>query len=372
MMESRVPILFVNHSLATGGIETMIVDLVAALPVDIFAPSVAIFEAGGSLEPVLRTRGIPVYALNKRAGFDWRLALRLRKVLRAQGIRVVHSHNFSAWLYVTLAKMGLTHVRHVHTEHSGVAPSRVRYFVERVLARRTDRVVAVSTHVAEVMTRDIGIDADRVITISNGVNTKRFAPNEDARVSARREFNILPSDIVFGIVARLAEVKNHPLLLKAYAKVQVTAPARKQLIIVGDGAERTRLENLAAELGIVDCTHFAGDRRDTDVLLSGIDVYVLSSRSEGMNLTVLEALASGLPVVATAVGGNIEIVAHEHDGFLVKNDDPHEMARRLQQLADDQVLRRTMGGNARTSALTRFDASGVVEKYCNLYRGNAS
>ena len=368
-MPPRKKILFVNHSLATGGIETMIIDMIRLLPAEDFAPEVAVFDSGGTLERTLQERGIPVHHLDKRAGVDLGLVMRLRRLMQVRNIAILHTHNFSAWLYSALAARSLGTICHVHTEHSGVATSRWRYFAERWLSRITDHVIAVSGHVHNVMTKDIGIAPARVKIIHNGVNTARFKPDAPLRAQIREELGLAEQDFVVGIVARLAPVKNHPLLLKAFTSFGHELPMKKKLLIVGDGAERTKLEALCRDLGIAAMTQFLGDRRDTEALFRAMDAYVLCSVSEGMNLTLLEAMSSGLPVVATAVGGNVEIVEHDISGFLVPIDQPVEMGQFIQRLAVDRQLRQQLGGAGQASISKRFNDQAMMDQYLALYCG---
>ncbi|MEQ1516400.1 MAG: glycosyltransferase [Usitatibacteraceae bacterium] len=368
-MPSRAGILFINHSLGTGGIETMIVDLIRLLPADKFAPEVAVFQSGGSLEEVLLSRDVPIHHLHKKAGVDFELVARLRRLVKDRNISVLHSHNFSAWLYSALAARSIGGICHVHTEHSGVEASRRRYFAARWLSRITDHVVAVSRHVQDVMIRDIGISPSCTRLIHNGVNTCRFAPDTAVRAKARETLGLSDDDFVIGIVARLAPIKNHSLLLRAFALLQVDLPMRKRLLIVGEGAERSRLEALARQLGIDGLTHFLGDQRKTEALFNAMDVYALSSISEGMNLTLLEAMSSGLPVVATAVGGNVEIVEQEISGFLVPLNEAAEMGHRLHQLAMDRTLREKFGNAGRANTVSRFNEKTMIDQYLTLYGG---
>lgn len=347
----------------------MIVDMIRLLPEEKFAPEVAVFEGGGSLESVLRERGVPVHHLHKKAGVDFGLVFRLRRLLRDRKITVLHSHNFSAWLYSAFAARSVGGISHVHTEHSGVEASSRRYFAERWLSRITNHVIAVSGHVHHVMIQDIRISPSRAKLIYNGVNTARFAPDATVRVQTRGCLGLAEQDFVVGIVARLAPIKNHSLLLKAFASFELVEPMRKKLLIVGDGVERSKLVDLSRQLGIAGLTHFLGERRDTEVLFNAMDVYVLSSMSEGMNLTLLEAMSSGLPVVATAVGGNVEIVEHGISGFLVPADDHVEMGQRLRQLAVDRQLQKHLGSAGRTSTVKRFNERTMMDQYLALYVG---
>jgi len=367
-MKAR-PLLFVNHSLAMGGIETMLVDMIRLLPRDQFSPEVAVFESGGSLEAVLEERGVPVHRLNKKEGVDAGLFLRLRQLIREREIKVVHSHNYSAWIYACVAARSAGGIVHVHTEHSVVENVGRRYLMQRWLSKLTSHVVAVSQHVHDVMIDGIGVAPTRVKLIANGVNTDRFAPDMAIRRSARADIGLLDDDIAIGIVARLVPVKNHSLLLRAAAPLLKDENLSAKAVIVGDGPERAALESLAAELGVSRRVIFLGERRDTEKLLNAMDIYVLSSISEGMNLTLLEAMSAALPVVATDVGGNGELVENGISGHLVNLGDIDAMTGRLRELAHSPTLRREMGAAGRMSIIRRFDERVMIGHYLTLYGG---
>jgi sugar transferase (PEP-CTERM/EpsH1 system associated) len=359
-------ILFVNHSLAMGGIETMIVDMVRLLPKEQYHAEVAVFEGGGTLEKALESAGVLVHRLGKREGVDAGLFLRLRSLLRKGRFDVVHTHNYAAWLYGNIARRLAGTAVHVHTEHSGVAASRARYAAERFLSKSTSAVVAVSDHVADVLVNHIGVASSRVKLIHNGVNTTRFVQNAQQRDEVRAALGIGAPEVVVGIVARLAAIKNHTYLLDAFASLIKLSPAAR-LLIVGDGSERARLEQHAQQIGVSSKVIFAGERRDTERMLNAMDVYALSSTSEGMNLTLLEAMSSGLPVVATAVGGNVEIVREGETGYLVPLNAPLEFARALAACTNSASLRSTLGANARASVASRFDEHAMIAQYTRLY-----
>jgi sugar transferase (PEP-CTERM/EpsH1 system associated) len=361
-------ILYINQSMAMGGIESMIVDFARLLPPDEFDPHVAVFESGGSLESALNERRVPLHPLNKREGIDLGLLFRLRRLLRTHGIDVIHSHNYSAWLYAGLAARGLGETIHVHTEHSEVDFFRRRYAAERWLSRMTTHVVAVSKHVHDVMIREVGIHPARVRLIYNGVDTTRFAPNALARKAVRGALNLSRDQIVIGIIARLATIKNHDLLLRAYAPLCRKPNNRARLVIVGDGTERGPLGHLAHQLGIAEHVLFLGERRDTPELLNAFDIYVLPSFNEGMNLTLLEAMSSGLPVVVTNVGGNVEMVEEGVTGYLVPSNDIAALSERLRQLTDAPESRARMGRQGREHILRLFDQQVMMDQYLSLYR----
>lgn len=362
-------VLFVNHSMAMGGIETLIVDFVARLQASGVASRVAVFEGGGSLEHGLSANGVAVDRLGKREGVDLHMVARLRQVMTERRVRVVHSHNFSTWLYTTLAVRSLGKRRpiHVHTEHSNVEPSPRRYRLERWLARFTAHTVAVSEYVKNTMVGEIAIPASRVRVIYNGIDTIRFAPDPERRERVRSMLGIPADDVVIGVVARLAPIKDHANLLQALARMRVGAVRRLRLLVVGDGPERARLEAACATLHLSERVSFLGERRDTADLLNAFDIYALCSLNEGMNLTLLEAMSAGLPVVTTAVGGSPEIVADGDTGLLVPASQPDALAQALQRMVDIGDERREWGVRGRARVLARFSQDGMLRSYLQLY-----
>lgn len=362
-------VLFVNHSMATGGIETLIVDMARALRTLGFASTVAVFEGGGSLERRLGELGVAVHPLGKREGLDPRLVFRLRRLIARAAVDVVHSHNFSTWLYTALALRGLTRsVRHVHTEHSNVEFRARRYWLERLLGRMTTYTVAVSAAVRDTMIGDIGIPPDRVRLIYNGIDTRRFAPDAARRESMRQALGVGSDGVVIGMVARLAAVKDHATLIGAFARLQRSCARPVQLVLVGEGPERAALEREIAAHGIGADVRLAGEQHNTHDWLRAFDIYALSSISEGMNLTLLEAMSSGLPVVATDVGGNPEIVRDGETGSLVPARDAEAMAETLSRLVEFETLRARMGAAGRRRVEECFSQESMLQAYVELYR----
>lgn len=365
-------ILFVNHSMATGGIETLIVDFARHLRDAGFTPRVAVFQGQGSLERDLNRMDIAVHRLEKREGVDLRMVWRLRRLLGECRAAVVHSHNFSTWLYTTLAVHTLgRRVVHVHTEHSNVDFAPRRYWIERLLGRYTDRTVAVSAAVRDVMIRDIGIAPERVALIYNGIDMTRFRPNGGLRGQTRAALGIAPDEIAIGIVARLVPVKDHQTLVASFRLLRERVSRRVRLVLVGDGPERAALAREIAAHDMSAAVMLLGERHDIPALLNALDIYALTSVNEGMNLTLLEAMSTGLPVVATAVGGNPEIVADGETGMLAPARDAAALATAFARLVEDEGRRRRFGEHGRRRVESRFSQSAMLDAYLALYRGGA-
>ena len=364
-------LLFVNHSMRTGGIETMIRDFANGVDPSRFEPLVAVFQGGGPLIDELEARGVPVADLRKREGLDFRVVTQLRQLLRRQKIEVIHSHNYSAWLYSVLASWGTADIRLVHTEHSRVQPMARRHMMERWLARRTHRVVGVSADVVHSLVHDVGMSASKICLITNGVNLSRYRSDPDLRRETRQRLRVADDAIVFGIVARLVPIKSHTTLIDAFAMVHKELPSAR-LVVAGDGSCLDALKRQVADFSLADSVAFLGEVRDTDEVLNGLDVYMLASTNEGMNLTLLEAMATGLCVVATAVGGNTEVVAEGETGLLVPPSDPGQMARAMVRLARDPQLRATLGAAGRQRVEEYFSQTVTLRTYMSLYDGEAT
>ena len=286
-----------------------------------------------------------------------------------QGIEAIHSHNpephrAAAWL------ARRTRLPLIHTKHGRNYPDRWRrVLLNRWLNRAARSVVAVSENVVQVA-RDIErVPQHKLHLVRNGVDAARYVPaDRDRRSAARQRLGLDADAFVIGSVGRLAPEKHYGLLIRAFAKL---APKRlnmdARLLLVGAGPEEARLKNLASELGVNERVVFAGNQDDLRPYYAAMDVFALSSLTEGMSLTLLEAGASGLACVATDVGGNAEIVEHERTGLIVPSDDEAALTNALDRLCADGDARRNMGAAARQRIAARFSLEAMVTAYETLY-----
>jgi glycosyltransferase involved in cell wall biosynthesis len=257
----------------------------------------------------------------------------------------------------------------VFTEHgrlSDAPPSVKRRVANVLLSRFADRVFAVSADLRRHLIGE-GFSARAVDVIYNGVD---ISSKGDAAAASRirHELHIPPSTLVIGSVGRLDPVKDLRTLLAATAEVRRTHPVA--LVVIGDGPERTSLEAAAVECGLEQHVHFLGYRSDARDWLAGCDVYVNSSISEGVSLTILEAMAAGVPVVATRVGGTPEIL-DSTCGMLVPPRERQALAGAIVELAGDPVRRSQLGRAARTRVEERFTLDRMIQQYRDVYRAVA-
>jgi sugar transferase (PEP-CTERM/EpsH1 system associated) len=313
---------------------------------------------------------IPVFELRKSPGRNWRLIVRLAALFRQQRVDIVHSHNWSTFLYSVAAARLAGVPAAIHGEHGkdDTLPDRRRMLASRFLARGVGRVCAVSRDLADEVARDWRVPRERVAWIPNGVDLDAFT-SRDPIARIREDLGIEPANRVVMNTGGFRSIKDHPMLFRAFARVHRNNPDAR-LVMVGSGDARdprAGLDRLAAELGIEGAVRFAGIRRDVPRLLRVCDVYVNSSRFEGMSNTILEAMAAGKPVVATAVGGNPELVAEGVSGFLVPAGEDEAMAARIEELLRDPSLRERMGAAGRARIETRHSMASMVRAYSDLY-----
>jgi len=252
----------------------------------------------------------------------------------------------------------------VHTKHGRNHPDDGRrVMVNRVAAAFSDRVVAVSDDARKVALEVERIEPHRLVMIRNGVDTKKVRPGDGAPV--RQTLGVAADAFHVGCVARLSLEKDHATLLHALVFLRARLP-RACLTLVGDGALRRDLEQLAEHLGVRDAVRFVGFSNDVASLLPAFDVFALASRTEGTSLTLLEAAAAALPIVATRVGGNAEIVMDGESGLLVPAGQPRAFAEALEAVAMRKD-RRAMGARGREEVIARYDLAKMVAAYDTLY-----
>ena len=351
-------VLHVILSLEIGGMEQVVADLVRSLDRGRFTPIVACLQALGPIAEELSSRGIRVIkvpAMASKLSFLYPGAL--IRVVRETGAGIVHAHS-GCWYKAVIAARLAGVRRIVYTEHGRRYPDTAAVmFADRVFSRWTSRVVAVSGELAEYLRDVVGIAGGKVTVIINGVDLSRFPSPGAPRAGG---------PVRVGIIARLAPVKDIATLLRAMKIVALAHPGTL-LEVVGDGPERGGLEKLAAELGIRGAVRFLGFRRDVPEVMAGFDIFTLCSLSEGTSVTILEAMAAGKPVVATAVGGTPALLNDGVNGFLVPAGDPERLAGALAALVGDGELRGSIGAANREKVQRRYSLQAMVRRYEELY-----
>jgi glycosyltransferase involved in cell wall biosynthesis len=364
--EYRVQVLPVVLSLSPGGTERLVIEICQRLP-DGMVPAVCCLDEPGDWAGELTARGIPVVALGRRAGFHPSLATQIAAIARRVGASVIHCHHYSPYVYGALATLLNRNCGLVFTEHgrlSDAVPSRKRRLVNPWLARIPGAIVAVSADLKRHMVAE-GFPERRVEVIYNGIAVGARAA-EDDRAAVRTSLGLPLDAFVVGSVARLDPVKNLGSLLQAHASVLAAIPDAR-LVVVGTGPEQASLEADARAIGIGEHVIFAGYRADARRVMSAFDLYVNCSTYEGVSLTILEAMAAGLPVVATTVGGNPEVVVDGETGLLVLARGAPPLAAAIAALGSDSQRGRRMGEAGRRRVESAFSIERMVDEYRREY-----
>lgn len=308
-----------------------------------------------------------VVVLNQREGNDpsviWRLA---RRLCQAEP-DVVHTHGWGTLVEgVLAAKLARVPIV-VHGEHGTMETRSRNRWVQRCMWRFANQLLSVSHNHRQTLAQTFAVEPDRIEVIPNGVALDRFSMRAQKQAAAwRRQFDIPADHVVIGSVGRLVEVKQYHLLIKALAGL-IRRGMPVSGVLIGDGPLRSALQAQVQRLGIADRLHFLGSRDDVPDVLPMLDIFTLCSRSEGMSNTILEAMAAGLPVVATAVGGTPEMVCDGETGCLVPPQDPQRLEAALLQLLGDAERRQRMGRRGRCRAETKFSLPAMVNEYEQLY-----
>ena len=317
---------------------------------------------------------IPALGRELDAARDASALVELVRLMRRVRPHVVHTHTAKAGTLGRVAAILARVPVRVHTFHGHVfdgyfSPAKTRAFlaVERALARRTQRILTVSDHVRDELLR-LGIGhAEQVTVVPLGLDLDPFTRGAAHRGALRRELGLADDTPLVGIVARLVPIKAHEVFLAAAARIAQRVPACR-FVVVGDGERRAELEALAARSGLGERVHFLGWRADLARIHADLDVMLLTSRNEGSPVALIEAMASGLPVVATSVGGVPDLVGEGVHGHLAAMDDAAALADATIALLADPAQRRALGVAGRTRVLARHGAARLVDDVDRVYR----
>lgn len=371
---SEVPLIaHVVYRFDVGGLENGVVNLINRIPEDRYRHLVIALTEYTDFRRRLR-REIPLYALHKRPGYDLALYRRLWRLLRRLRPDIIHTRNLNALeaqLPAWLAGVpGRVHGEHGWDVHDLDGASR-KYCAWRKLFRPfVHRYVPLSCHLADYLRDRVGVPEERIERICNGVDSDRFRPDPAGRRDLPVPGFARVDSFVIGTVGRMESVKDQTTLARAFVQLVQDSGAegaRLRLVMIGDGSLRPEVERILGEAGLLGQAWLPGGRDDVAALMRGFDVFVLPSLNEGISNTILEAMASGLPTVATSVGGNGELVQEGETGFLVPRSDPPAMAAALRRYWTNASLRRVHGQAARERVEREFSLAVMVEKYTAVY-----
>ena len=362
-------ITHVVENLNRGGLERVVLDLVKLQQQQGHHCQVVCLFERGTLAHELDDAGIPVHACGKRRGFDLKALSRVRRLIREHHTDVLHSHNAVAHYFAVLASLGLGVGKLVNTRHGmgGMQRWNRAEMLYRASLARTDAVAMVCEAACNGAIEHGLVPRRKLRVVPNGLRVQEFVVTSPAaRERLHQTLGLAPQTRLVGTVGRLNWAKDQAGLIRAFRHVHEQLPD-SALVLIGDGGLRPELEACARNEGLAGAVHFLGDRNDVRELLQGLDVFVLSSVSEGYSMALLEASATALAIVATDVGGNREIVQHGVTGTIVPARDVDALAQAILGLLRNPEHAARLGSAARAMMETRGSLEAMAARYVALY-----
>lgn len=357
-----------------GGLENGLVNLINHMPRDRYRHAVICLKEHTDFRDRIQDRNVPVFALNKLDGKDPGMYVRLWRLLRQLRPDIVHTRNLAAMDSVLSAVAAGVPCR-IHSEHGwdvyDLHGKNWKYnLIRRACRPFIHRYIALSRDIEQWLRTTVRVSPQKLSQVYNGVDTKLFHPRDKVKAGSFVSDNFGSNNIVIGTVGRLARVKDQLTLVRAFTDLVEANPVfrdRVRLAIIGDGPMKQEVRSLLRNAGLLDLTWMPGPRNDVYEVLRSFDIFVLPSMNEGISNTILEAMATGLPVIATDVGGNPELVERGRTGLLVPPSDPEAMAKAMKEYLDDPEMMRSHGRAARERVEEAFSLETMVGQYLSIY-----
>jgi sugar transferase (PEP-CTERM/EpsH1 system associated) len=371
--DSRPLVAHVMYRFDTGGLENGIVNLINHMPADSYRHAVIALTEVTDFRKRIQRDDIQFISLNKAPGHGFLLFPRLFQLFRQLRPAIVHSRNLAA-LEVQFPAWAAGVPIRIHGEHgrdigdldgSNVTYQRVRRFYRPFVSY----YLALSRDLADYLTHTIRVPGNKVLQVYNGVNANRFHPGENSEAIPGCPFT-RPDCWIIGTVGRMQTVKDQPTLVRAFIRalhLDPTLSRRLRLVLIGDGPLREECHQLLSSAGVSDLAWLPGERSDVPDVMRGLDCFILPSLAEGISNTILEAMASGLPVIATNVGGTPDLVFTGETGEIVPSADPDAMAWQIVRLANNPALAQHMGEAGRVVVEQKFSMEAMVAAYSGVY-----
>lgn len=368
-MNNKIHIMHVIYEFSMGGLENRLVNLMNVIDPNVFNFSICCIKKSGIMATRIKRKDIKIFELHRKSK-NYLICLKLAMLFRKEKVDVIHTHGWSGFDGVIGAKLARVPVI-IHSEQGKdiediYSIKKRRLWGRKLISYLANQVVTVSEEIKDSLVKTEKISPDKILTIHNGVDIQRFNINID-KIKKKEEVGIGSKDIVIGTVGRLDPIKSYDTFLYC-AKEVISEFPDLRFLLVGDGPMRKNLEELSTKLGLQEKVTFIGERLDIPELLNIMDIFVLPSLSEGLSNTILEAMASGLPIITTRVGGNPEIIIDGETGFLVPPTDYQSLSKVLIQLLKAPSLAKKIGLAGQERAKRHFSLSKMVSSYEALYK----
>ena len=359
-------ILHLTFDMNIGGTEQVIYHLCNGLNADLFTCHIACLDGYiGPLGKKLQAENFAVTCFNRKAGLDFKLIKELRTYLKNHKIDIVHCHQYTPYIYGLFAAT-LLNIEVIFTEHGRFYPDSYkwkRFLLNPILSLKTKAITSISKATKEALITFENFPKEKIQVIYNGL---AFSPREQTSSTVKNSLGVKESSLLFGTVARLDPIKNQTMMLEALSQL-VKKGRECHLIIVGDGEMREELESLAQKLNLANNVTFTGFITEPQKYFQAIDVFLLTSFSEGTSMTILEAMANKKPCIVTDVGGNPELINNNISGLVIENDNTEELTAAMEKLISDKEMRVDFGNNAQEHFQKKFTNHAMCSQYSELY-----
>lgn len=372
-------IVHVIYHLGVGGLENGVVNLINHIPPDRYRHAIICLKGYSDFRSRIASENVQVIALNKRDGQDFKLYIDLFKAFKQLKPDIVHTRNLAAMEGQVIAALAGARAR-VHSEHGRDmfdlhGKNRKYNLLRKAIRPFVGRFIAVSRDLESWLVETVRTTPYRINQIYNGVDSRRFYPRKSRRWDNNLVQGAVPGffskdTFVIGSVGRMADVKNYPSLIEAFLLLLKEIPVareRLRLLIIGEGSTRQRCIEMMREAGVEVLAWFPGERNDIPELMRSMDLFVLPSLGEGISNTILEAMSTGLPVIATRVGGNAELVEEGVTGMLVPSGSATALSASMQEYYRNPELLVKHGRAARKQVETRFSMETMMSGYLEVY-----
>ncbi|QPK65693.1 TIGR03088 family PEP-CTERM/XrtA system glycosyltransferase [Methylomonas sp. LL1] len=367
-------IVHIIYRLGVGGLENGLVNLINRLPAERYRHAIICLTDSTDFSLRIQRPDVIVYEIHKKPGQDWGSFVKIYRLLKQIKPQIVHTRNLAAIEYQLCAVLAGVRYR-VHGEHGwdvfDPEGNNVKYqWLRRLFGLLIHRFIPLSRQLQNYLQNKVGIAAGKISRICNGVDTQVFYPEGAARQTPDGCPLDLGSKLAIGTVGRMHGVKDQLTLVKAFiaaCQQSVVFSERACLVLIGDGPLREEAIDLLKASGLADKAWLPGERNDIAQILRSLDLFVLPSKAEGISNTLLEAMATGLPIIATNVGGNPELVLEGQTGYLVEKENPIAMAAAMLEMIMDDERRKQFGAAAYQRARREFSIDSMVASYQQVY-----
>ncbi len=373
--EIQAPLIaHVIYRLGVGGLENGLINLINQMPADKYRHIIICLKGSTRFRKRLQRKDVQIIDLQKKDGQDWHSFVSLYRILKQHKVDIIHTRNLATIEYQIPAFLARVKYR-VHSEHGWDTfdpdGNNKKYQVLRRLISPLIQVfIPLSLHLQAYLLEKVGISKQKITRICNGVDIKKFYPAKEKQAVPDCPFQLDEKKIMIGTVGRMHGVKDQLTLVQAFILLLTAHPELTgiaNLILVGDGPLKLKAIALLEDSQLQKYAWLSGERNDIADIMRILDIFVLPSQAEGISNTILEAMATGLPVIATAVGGNTELVKADETGILIPPSDSQAMADAMLCLIENKHKRQQQGKNAYHRVLDNFSIQAMVNKYTDVY-----